>query len=163
VKSGVLLTGGCAIALAGCGTTTVDGRKVQDQIRAQASGPPFDLSVAGVKCPAHRAAKKNDTFTCTMSLKNGETVPFKITQLDSKGHFSFHLGNEIATFVEATINRDLARRGFRVSSTCPQHVPVVRGAKFTCSMVWARGKHTNVQVKIIDSLGAFVRGRVHVG
>jgi hypothetical protein len=165
VKNGIWVMGACAVTLAaaGCGTRTIDGRKVQNQIQSQAAGPPFNLSVAGVRCPTHRAAKKNDTFTCTMSLTNGETVPFKITQLDAKGDVSIRLGNEIATFVEATINHGLARRGFKVRSTCPRHVPVVAGRAFTCSVVLASGRHGTVPVPITDSSGAFAPGRGRVG
>jgi hypothetical protein len=66
-------------------------------------------------------------------------------------------------FVEATINRSLARRGFKVRSTCPQHVPIVAGGKFTCSLVSATGQRGTVPVRITDASGTFAPGTGHVG
>lgn len=157
--------GACTLALlaAGCGTSVVDARRVENQIRSLVSGPPANLSVAAVTCPSGRAAKQGDTFSCTMRLTNGETVPFTVTQQDSKGDVSIHPGNEIATFVQATITRRLAGRGFKVRTTCPRHVPVLAGRTFTCTVVLAGGRHATIPVTITGSSGAFTPGTGHVG
>jgi hypothetical protein len=151
-----------AIALAGCGKTVIDGNKVQDQIKKEASASPFNLDVSEVNCPQARPAKKGDVFQCTMTLKDGEKVNFNIEQTDSKGHVLIHLANEIATFVQSTIDARFAARGAQVTSTCPRHVPVVAGANFDCTFAAAGGRHGTVQITITDTSGGFELGRVHL-
>ncbi len=165
MNKGLCVGGACALAViaAGCGTTVIDAGKVEQRIRTDASGPPYNLSVGSVRCPSKRPAKKDETFQCMMTLSDGETVMFKIQPTDSGGHVLIRLENEIASFVQATIDRRLRQQGIKATSTCPQHVPIVPGTKFTCSIASARGKHTKIRVTITDSLGSFQTGAVRFG
>ncbi len=151
------LAGACALAfaLAGCGSTVIDAGKVEKLIRDKAAGPPFNLKIKSVTCPSNRPAKKGDKFTCTLTLDNGEAEQFNITQLDDKGNVHIELGQEIATYVEATINSGLASQGLKVTSVCPQHVPVVVGSTFTCAVTAANGQHGTAKIRILDTTGAF--------
>jgi hypothetical protein len=83
-----------ALALAGCGTTTIDSGKAAQLIR-NAVNSAGNVKVKSVSCPDGVTAKKGATFDCKLtvtapdgSVHNGTVT---IHQLDANGHI--HAGS----------------------------------------------------------------------
>jgi Domain of unknown function (DUF4333) len=152
----IYLAGATALALivTGCGTKVLNTGKLEKNIQSKIAGPPFNLTGAKVKCP-DRDIKKGDQFNCTLTLKNGTTSDFHITQVDAKGNVNIKLGHEISTYVQNTLSTDLASQGVKATASCPNHVAVVTGATFTCSLVSKSGQHGTATLTILDDSGAF--------
>jgi hypothetical protein len=79
-----------ALALAGCGTTTIDNVKLQDSI-SQDVAAAGSFKVKSVSCPSDVAPKAGTTLSCKISVtKNSDgsvhsgTVTVHMT--DAKGH-----------------------------------------------------------------------------
>jgi hypothetical protein len=153
---------GLALAAAGCGGT-LDQGKLEGKIRSLMSKAPFNLSVASVTCPSDRSEKKGDRFTCLLTLKNGETATFNITQVDNKGNVNIKLGQEIPTYVQNTIAANLATQGVHATAVCPPHVAVVAGATFKCALTSSSGQHGTATLTILDDTGAFRITGIHSG
>jgi hypothetical protein len=165
VRRTIALSSAAALALAaaGCGTEVIDAAKVQNAIRAKAAGPPFNLSVANVKCPTNQPVKVGSTFQCTMKLTNGETEPFNVTIRNKHADIHFVLVQEVATWVQSGIDSGLAARGFKVTSSCPQHVPIVVGGTFNCALALASGQRATAQVTMTNLTGGWRITSVHQG
>jgi hypothetical protein len=148
-----------AVGVTGCGTTVIDGGKAEKTISKLATSK-LGVTVKDVKCPSDHAAKKGDSFTCTMTLANGESELFRITPTDDKGNVSILPADMIATYVENTIVQRLGARGVKATSVCPQHVPVVVGNKFSCTITASNGQHGTVAVKITGDNASFLLGSV---
>jgi Domain of unknown function (DUF4333) len=159
------LAGACTLAfvVAGCGTKVLNSNNLENLIQTKMSAPPFDLNVKNVKCPTDRPVKKGDQFTCTMTLTNGETAKFKVTQVDNNSNVHVQLAQEIPTYVEHTITSNLAAQGVRATASCPPHVAVVVGATFTCTLVDVKGQHGTAQLTIRDTSGGFRITALHSG
>lgn len=71
------------VALAGCGTTTLDTEKVEEEVQELAEDR--DLDVDGVSCPSDVEAEEGDEFTCDIELENGEEIEAEITQRNDDG------------------------------------------------------------------------------
>lgn len=151
-----LLGGAVALSLSatGCGTAMLNTGHVESLIKNHVSGPPVNASVAGVKCP-DRPVKKGDVFTCTVTLKNGQTVAFRVTQLDAKTNISAVPTQMIPPYVERTVQSNLATQNVNATATCPEHVAIVVGATFTCSLVSSSGQHGIATLTILDPTGGF--------
>jgi hypothetical protein len=152
-----------ALAAAGCGTEVIDGSKVEHAIRAKVAGPPFNLSVASVKCPSNHPVNVGSTFQCTMTLTNGESEAFNVLIRNKKGDLHYMLAQEVATWVQNGIDMGLAARGIKVTSSCPRHVPVVTGSTFNCSLRFASGQHATAVVTIVNQTGGWRIASVHQG
>jgi hypothetical protein len=65
-RYGIWAAGACtlAVAVAGCGKV-LNNDNLQNKIRTQMSGPPFNLTVKSVNCPSNEPVKQGDKFTCT--------------------------------------------------------------------------------------------------
>jgi hypothetical protein len=165
MRYGVWAAGACtlAVAVAGCGTKVLNSNNLQNKIQAQMSGAPFNLSVKKVNCPSDRPVKKGDSFTCTMTLTDGETAKFKVTQVDNNTNVHIQLAQEIPTYVQHTINSGLAAQGVQATSSCPPHVAVVTGATFTCTLISSSGQHGTAQITITSDSGAFRITGLHSG
>jgi hypothetical protein len=90
-----------------------------------------------------------------MTLTNGHTAKFKITQIDNNTNVNIKLAQEIPDYVEHTIDSDLASQGVQATSSCPQHVAVVVGATFNCSVQDTKGEHRTAQLTITSDSGGF--------
>ena len=69
---------------AGCGSKTLDGKQIEDQIKS--SGTAY----TSVDCPDEIDAKKGYTFTCDAKTTKGDVVvTVKIDSVDGdKGHMT---------------------------------------------------------------------------
>jgi hypothetical protein len=78
-----------ALALAGCGgtTVTIDHTVVENGIEAGVAQQQHVLST--VSCPPHIVAKKGRHFVCTATLATGRQVPVSVTATDSKGNVRY--------------------------------------------------------------------------
>jgi hypothetical protein len=143
-----------ALAAAGCGTKMLNTSNVEKLIKTKMSGPPFNASVKGVKCP-DQPVKKGDVFTCTLTLTNGQTADFRVTQIDNNTNVNIKQAQLIPPYVQNTVQSNLATQNVKVTATCPEHVAVVVGATFTCSLVSASGQHGTATMTILDDSGGF--------
>jgi hypothetical protein len=157
---GLVTAGALALAAAGCGTAMLNTGHVESLIKNKMTGPPFNLSVSGVKCP-DQPVKKGDVFTCTLTLKNGQTVNFRVTQVDNKTNVNVTQAEMIPPYVENQIHANLLTQNLNATATCPQHVAVVPGATFTCSLVSASGQHGTATLTILDNSGGFRITGIH--
>lgn len=82
-----LLAGVAAVAAAGCGGTTIDGDKLEDEITrdAEAAGLVLDDAV----CPSPDA-EADDRFECTVTVK-GEERQLEIVQRNDEGNVRYDL------------------------------------------------------------------------
>jgi hypothetical protein len=79
----------------------------------------------------------------------------KATQLDDRGTVHLVASEMLADNVEHGIVVTLAQRGRQVRAVCPQHVQVVVGKTFNCTVINQAGRKTTAAVTIVDSDGGF--------
>jgi hypothetical protein len=73
-----------ALLLAGCGTTTVDTKKLEDDLASQLA-PQAGVDAADLKidCPSDQDAEKGTKFNCEMTYKNQKrTIVVTLTAED---------------------------------------------------------------------------------
>jgi hypothetical protein len=66
-----------AFAAAGCGTKTIDHDSEVDLVNKQLASD--NLKAKSVECPDDVEAKEGETFTCDVTLTNGDTGTYTIT------------------------------------------------------------------------------------
>lgn len=143
-----------ALALAGCGAVeTILPGSIEQHLRGVAHG--LGLTAKSAQCPSGEPVKKGQRFTCTLTLTDGETVPIAIVQTDAKGHYSNRPLDEIATYVQNTVNRQLAGLGYPSRSSCTRHVLLIVGRTLTCSITTTHGRHLRVVATITSAFGDF--------
>jgi hypothetical protein len=74
-----------ALAIAGCGGSTIDGGELEDEIKEDAA--ERELVLDDVDCPS-RDLEEGDTFTCTVTLK-GQPTELEVAQTDDDGSVSY--------------------------------------------------------------------------
>jgi len=67
----VLVLGGTAFAIAGCGETVLDSAKMEDTLKASLSNS-LGAKVSSVDCPSGIEVEKGATFKCSVKLQKGE-------------------------------------------------------------------------------------------
>jgi hypothetical protein len=80
------------LALAGCGATTIDGGKLEDEIKEDTERE--GLVIDGADCPSPEA-EEGATFECTVTVK-GEDKALEIVQQNDDGNVTYNLGPLIA-------------------------------------------------------------------
>jgi hypothetical protein len=156
----------CAVAagVAGCasaGTPGYDTAALARTIRHDLEAHP-GFRVVAVSCPKQAKLAKGVVVDCSVTLHGGHVVRMKATQLDDKGTVHLVASEMLADNVEHGIVATLAPGGKRVRAVCPQHVSVVVGKTFNCTVINAAGRKTTAGVTIVDSDGGF-RLRFHGG
>lgn len=120
------------VAIAGCGSTTVDTEKgekfisktVEDQVGAD---------VKSVKCPEDIPAKKGDTFTCVVTGADGTTGDAEVTQKDDKGNVAVSAPFVHVRNLEKLMADDIGEQvGSQVTLTCPEIIVGRKGDTFDC-------------------------------
>jgi len=73
-----------ALAVVGCGETVIDSAKTEDQLESGLKKEQ-GLDVTSADCPSDVEVKANTSFTCTVTLKGGETqtATLKIRNTDA--------------------------------------------------------------------------------
>lgn len=146
-----------AVTAAGCasaGTPGYDTAALARTIREDLDAHP-GFQVASVSCPKQAKLAKGVVVDCSVTLRGGRVVRMQATQLDDKGTVHLVASEMLADNVEHGIVVTLAQRGKRVRAVCTQHVPVVVGKTFNCTVVNRAGRKTTAAVTIVDSDGGF--------
>lgn len=141
------------VLLAACGTPGYNMGALANNIRSALDNHP-GFSVRSVHCPPHAKQAKGVVIRCSATLRTGDIIKLRATQLDDQG--TIHLvANEIfADNVERAILAALPRKATSRGADCPNHVPVIIGNAFTCELRNA-GRYTKAQVTIVDGDGGF--------
>ena len=86
------------LALAGCGTETLNASDIESDINSEYSGRGFD--VESVSCPDDIEAKAGETGECSLTA-NGVTVPVEIEVTSEDGAYDFEIPPDEAGKLEA--------------------------------------------------------------
>jgi hypothetical protein len=141
------------LALAGCGASSSDAGALTAQIRTALDRHP-GFTVRVVHCPAHVRPAKGVVVHCSATLRDGHVVAVRATELDSKGTINLIANEMFADNVEHGIAQSLPVTATTPHVVCPNHVPVVIGNAFTCTLTGA-GRYTRARVTIVDGNGGF--------
>ena len=144
---------GALIAAAGCGSTGYNTAALAHDITSRLDQHP-GFAVASVHCPAHARRAKGVVVHCSATLRNGDVVRLRATQLDDSGTIHLVADEMFADNVQRGILASLPRGAPGAQAVCPNHVPVVIGAAFTCRVRDA-GAYTRARVMIVDADGGF--------
>ena len=140
-------------ALAGCGTSASESGNLTGQIRSALARHP-GFTVRSVHCPSDVRRAKGVVTRCSATLRNGQVVALRATQLDNKGTINLIADQMFADNVEHGIVSSLPVTASTPRAACPNHVPVVIGNAFTCTLTGA-GRYTRARVTIVNGNGAF--------
>lgn len=141
--TGILL--GVVFSMSACGTATVDGETVAEEIDRGFEGRT-GVAADLVSCPDQIPRKKGETFECTV-LVGGTTAMVVGTMTDNAGAFDWEPdrnvvdGDEIAAEIAAELGPD-------VQVTCEPVIFADPGDPFTCEAVEAGGVTATVGVVI---------------
>lgn len=142
------------LVLAGCATATYSRPKLERLITSRLD-QHRGFDVQSVACPAHSKLAQGIVIRCTATLRGGHVVGLRATQLNDKGAVHLVANEMFADNVERSVVLALGGRGVRATAVCPEHIPVVLGRMFDCSVRDASGHHGHVAVTIVDSDGGF--------
>jgi hypothetical protein len=144
---------GVVLALAGCGTSGSGSPYLANLVRTSLDAHP-GFQVQSVNCPAAKVAK-GAVVRCTATLADGHKVGVRATSLDGRRAFRIIASEMLADNVERGIVGTLAERSVKARALCPEHVKVVIGRTFDCSVTDAAGRHLTAAVTILDADGGF--------
>jgi hypothetical protein len=147
-----LLAAAASLAAVGCGETVIDSGKVEKSI-GRSVIDQTGVRVKSVSCPEDKAAKKGDTFTCTVVARDGTKGEATVTQKDDKGNLGteapfLHIRNAEG-LIAAQIKKQTK---VTVKVSCPEIIVVKTGGKFRCKA--SDGKLTRqVETTMTDDQG----------
>jgi hypothetical protein len=144
------------LALVGCGASASESSALTAQIR-QALGRHPGFTVRSVHCPSGVHKAKGVVTHCSATLRDGHVVALRATQLDGKGTINLIANEMFADNVEHGIVSSLPVTASAPHAACPNHVPVVIGNAFTCTLTGA-GRYTRARVTIVNGDGGFRLG-----
>jgi hypothetical protein len=143
-----------AVALASCGDTTVDTGKGEALIR-RAVTQQVGARVASVRCPEGVKAKRDATFTCVVTGRDGSTGNAVVHVKDDNGATQVSAPFLHVRELESVMADQLRKRTkARVMFSCQEIVVVRKGARFRCRAT-SDGKSGSVVVRLIDDAGHF--------
>jgi len=143
------------VALAGCGSTTIDSKKTASLIK-QAIAQNVGAKVKNVSCPGGQDAKKGSKFDCTVNGPDGSTAKVTVTGHDDKGGVLIDVDREILNTpgTAQSIAQALSQKiKGNVQVKCQDVVQKVKGGKFTCTATDPHGRHNKVDVTQTDANG----------
>jgi hypothetical protein len=141
------------LALAGCGTSGYDTGALAKDITTRLD-QHAGFAVRSVSCPKQARKAKGVVIHCSATLRDGDVVKMRATQLDDKGTVHLVGSQMFADNVERGITANLPPGAASAQAACPNQVPVVIGNAFTCTLTHA-GRHTRARVTIIDGDGGY--------
>jgi Domain of unknown function (DUF4333) len=141
------------LALVGCGASASESSDLTAQIRKALDRHP-GFTVRSVHCPSDVHRAKGVVTHCSATLRDGHVVALRATQLDSKGTINLIANEMFADNVEHGIVSSLPVTATAPHAACPNHVPVVIGHAFTCTLTGA-GRYTHARVTIVNGDGGF--------
>lgn len=141
------------LALVGCGASASESSDLSAQIRTALDRHP-GFTVRSVHCPSSVRKAKGVVTHCSATLRDGHVVALRATQLDGKGTINLIANEMFADNVEHGIVSSLPVTATTPHAVCPNHVPVVIGNAFTCTLTGA-GRYTRARVTIVNGDGGF--------
>jgi hypothetical protein len=144
---------GALIAAAGCGSTGINTSALTQDIKNRLDEHP-GYAVRSVHCPAQARQAKGVVVHCSVTLRNGDLIRVRATQLDNSGTVHLVANEMFADNVQRGILANLPSSTSGAQARCPNYVPVVIGNAFTCRLHDA-GALTRARVTIVDSDGGF--------
>ena len=77
-----------SLALAACGTETIDNADLESQLAEQLSADAgVDPEGVEVVCPEDQEVEDGREFDCTLTAPNGDEVTVRVTLTDDEGSF----------------------------------------------------------------------------
>jgi Domain of unknown function (DUF4333) len=155
MRRGICITG-ALIAIAGCGSKTVDTASIESGIKSQVTAA--GAAVTKVDCPSDVKSETGTTFQCSASFENGGTAKVKVTQT-GKNKFEYGLVpgslQVPGSVFEAKIKQDLEQKGApNAKVNCPDNVIVKVGTYVVCDVSSASGQKVGtVKFTFSDSSG----------
>ncbi len=149
------------LLVAGCGSRSLDGSKVEAEISTKLAKDHAPLEVGATTCPKVPSPKAGARFTCTTEV-GGATVGVAVTMTDGNGRISFTTRRAIVA--RANVEHDLTARlhaaydepgdAMAISTTCRGSAVRVLavGATFPCRVVVGGDTLTYV-VTVADAAG----------
>jgi uncharacterized protein DUF4333 len=141
------------LALGGCGASGYDTGALAKDIKTRLDQHP-GWTVRSVSCPDHARLAKGVVIRCSATLSGGHVVHLRATQLDDKGAIHLVANELFADNVERGIVAALPVTATTPRAVCPNHVPVVIGNAFTCTLTHG-GRYSRARVTIVDGDGGF--------
>lgn len=142
-KRAALAACALGVGLFACGTATVDGESVADDIQAEfeeRTGVASEL----VSCPETIRRAKGETFECT-ALVGETTAIVKGTMTDNAGAFDWEPARDIVDGEEVTA-QILSELGEGVVVTCDPVIFADPGDPFTCEATEPGGAPVTILV-----------------
>ena len=76
-----------SLALAACGTETLDNANLESQLAEQLSSDAgVDAAQVSVSCPEDVEVEQGGEFECTLTAPNGDEVRVDVTMTDDEGN-----------------------------------------------------------------------------
>jgi hypothetical protein len=150
----LLVAGGLAALLAGCGTKELDSASAAKTISTLVT-TKLGVPVKSVSCPGHVKLKAGTVTICQVTLQSGEVEPFSVRQTDGKGNVHIQPMDLLSTAVEKTIVDRLAAQKIQATASCPQHVAIKVGATVVCTATGPKGSSLRITGTITDSIGSY--------
>jgi len=145
-----------ALALAGCGGSSASGSNTTElnKLIAASLGEHPGFAVRSVHCPTQIKKAKGVVVHCSATLRDGEVDHVRATQTDNNETFDIVGSLMFADNVERAVRDNLPGTSGAAHVVCPNHVPVVIGRSFSCTLTRA-GSYTSARITIVDDDGGF--------
>jgi hypothetical protein len=136
------------VALAGCGTETLDADKGESAIKGVIE-EQTGADVSSVDCPDDVKVQKGKSFTCEVTGADGTKAKIDAVQTSDKGDIDIKTRLLSPSFMEEFIGESIrGMTGRRAIVDCPGLVVVKEaGTRLTCRSS-SGGKKKNVAVKV---------------
>jgi hypothetical protein len=130
-RAGAVLFG--ALLLAACSSSSLDGKKLEGQIRSRLKSGGVTLT--RLSCPTGRKVKKGDRFECKGQAANGVPITVAVIQTSGSGNVSWNVTRGVLDF--STVKGEIQRQAGQVAVSCQSAdlVAARDGDAFTCTSV----------------------------
>lgn len=102
------------LLVSGCGETTIDASKVEDEVRELAEKE--DVEVESVECPEDRKAEDGDEFDCDLETEDGVKFEAEVEQTSDDGDVRIRISSDEL----ARAKGEQAEQGGQVGGETPQ-------------------------------------------
>ena len=131
-------------------TKHLDHAKVEDSIKTALSAK--GVTVKSVDCPADRAVKSGDEFTCSGIDSDGDALVFRVTETDDQGTISWKMDGMIID--QSKLGEGIQDKvGHAADVQCASKTLIMKvGESFTCPAT-VNGKAEHVELTLQDDKG----------
>ena len=157
IGASILVMGGL-LAIAGCGSDTVDAGKAEQGIEGS-SLSTSTTQISSAACPDDVKKEKGKTFTCDVKLSGGGKAQVTVTQTSNHNTFSYAFKPGSVEIPASTVNKqleeDLADAGVENATVnCPDPVKVKVDTTVTCPVSTANGRNGTVSFTFTSDSGS---------